>query len=76
MGILQTFFSTDVIKYQGDKMDTQGWAGTFSNVAMMRWLQVALPLTAVTGVFCVWYYQREKYNRDKKMKEMQVKYVV
>jgi len=64
----QTFFSTDVVKYQG----TGG--GAFSNVAMMRWLQVALPLTAITVVFCIWYYRREKYNRDRKTKEMKVLY--
>ena len=43
---VSTFFSTDIVKYQN-----QGGPpgeGTFSSVAMMRWLQVTLPLTALT----------------------------
>ncbi|KAL2059817.1 hypothetical protein VTL71DRAFT_10201 [Oculimacula yallundae] len=40
---VSTFFSTDVIKYQnGDP------GGTFSRLALNRWLQVTLPLTALT----------------------------
>ncbi|EXJ79745.1 hypothetical protein A1O3_08028 [Capronia epimyces CBS 606.96] len=43
----QTFFSTDIIKYQnqngGPPTD-----GTFSKTAMYRWLQVTLPLTLAT----------------------------
>ncbi|KAG8156584.1 hypothetical protein KVR01_013535 [Diaporthe batatas] len=42
---VSTFFSTDIIKYQGD--DGPG-SGTFSATAMIRWLQVTLPLTLVT----------------------------
>jgi hypothetical protein len=41
--LLQTFFSTDVIKYQNGSAK-----GTFSPVALERWLQVSLPLTALT----------------------------
>ncbi|KAG6363610.1 hypothetical protein INS49_008711 [Diaporthe citri] len=38
-----TFFSTDVIKYQGQES-----GGSFSQVAMNRWLEVTIPLTALT----------------------------
>lgn len=41
---VSTFFSTDVVKYQNQ----DGGNGNFSLVAMIRWLEVALPLTAVT----------------------------
>ncbi|OTA58296.1 hypothetical protein K449DRAFT_436656 [Hypoxylon sp. EC38] len=41
---VSTFFSTDVIKYQ----DSDSPEGTFSNTALSRWLQVTIPLTAVT----------------------------
>lgn len=41
--ILQTFFSTDVIKYQGNQS-----GGSFSQVAMNRWLEVTIPLTVLT----------------------------
>ncbi|KAJ3578537.1 hypothetical protein NPX13_g2028 [Xylaria arbuscula] len=40
----KTFFSTDVIKYQNGQSDS----GSFSYIAMVRWLQVALPLTTIT----------------------------
>ncbi|POS73059.1 hypothetical protein DHEL01_v208549 [Diaporthe helianthi] len=40
-----TFFSTDIIKYQGDN---GSGSGTFSSTAMTRWLQVTIPLTVVT----------------------------
>ncbi|KAL2278793.1 hypothetical protein FJTKL_14134 [Diaporthe vaccinii] len=39
-----TFFSTDIIKYQGQ--DSPG--GNFSPVAMNRWLEVTVPLTFLT----------------------------
>lgn len=51
---VSTFFSTDVIKYQnqGDGENAPG-TGTFSPVALKRWLQVTLPLTALT-MFGAW----------------------
>lgn len=45
--VLQTFFSTDIIKYQSSDGGEPG-NGKYSDVAMMRWLQVTLPLTVVT----------------------------
>ncbi|PVH76552.1 hypothetical protein DL98DRAFT_367039, partial [Cadophora sp. DSE1049] len=41
---VSTFFSTDVVKYQGQEYSE----GSFSSVAMVRWVQVTLPLTALT----------------------------
>ncbi|KAF0331892.1 hypothetical protein GQ607_001012 [Colletotrichum asianum] len=41
---VSTFFSTDIIKYQGQDSPQ----GNFSPVAMERWLQVTLPLTSIT----------------------------
>lgn len=48
----KSFFSTDVVKYQdpnqGASQDAQESYSSFSKLAMFRWLQVALPLTAIT----------------------------
>ncbi|KAI1101814.1 hypothetical protein F4804DRAFT_287343 [Jackrogersella minutella] len=41
---VSTFFSTDIIKYQGSASP----GGTFSANAMRRWLEVTIPLTVVT----------------------------
>ncbi|KAI1386094.1 uncharacterized protein F4822DRAFT_408912 [Hypoxylon trugodes] len=41
---VSTFFSTNVVKYQ----DSNSPGGTFSAVAMKRWLQVTIPLTVLT----------------------------
>jgi len=51
---VSTFFSTDVVKYQNQN-NGGGLAGSFSQTAMLRWLEVALPLTVVTlivGYIC------------------------
>jgi hypothetical protein len=55
--MLHTFFSTDVVKYQG-----QDATGSFSKEALYRWLQVTLPLRETTlGVGYAWYrYQTLK----------------
>jgi hypothetical protein len=44
---VSTFFSTDVIKYQGQESPE----GTFSKIAMVRWMQVTVPLTVLTIAF-------------------------
>jgi hypothetical protein len=44
---VSTFFSTDVVKFQGQE---HGGA-SFSSLAMVRWVQVTLPLTALTIAF-------------------------
>ncbi|KAF2031394.1 hypothetical protein EK21DRAFT_63388, partial [Setomelanomma holmii] len=44
-----TFFSTDVVKYQDqDEFGNSRRKISFSSLAMERWLQVTLPLTAMT----------------------------
>ncbi|KAF3934123.1 hypothetical protein ABW19_dt0210290 [Dactylella cylindrospora] len=43
---VSTFFSTDVVKYQ-----TEGHPnGSFSSVALARWMQISIPLTILTLV--------------------------
>ncbi|KAB5576415.1 hypothetical protein GE09DRAFT_622164 [Coniochaeta sp. 2T2.1] len=43
---VSTFFSTDVIKYQG-----QDGGGKYSSIAMERWIEVTIPLTLLTLIF-------------------------
>ncbi|KAG9856778.1 hypothetical protein KCU98_g1287, partial [Aureobasidium melanogenum] len=43
---VSTFFSTDVVHYQAS--GDSGSETSYSHLAMMRWLQVTLPLTFVT----------------------------
>ncbi|KAK3985065.1 hypothetical protein QBC44DRAFT_251306 [Cladorrhinum sp. PSN332] len=50
---VSTFFSTDVVKYQEDDYPN----GRYSKLAMVRWLQVTLPLTFVT-LFAAWMGMR------------------
>lgn len=53
---MQTFFSTDVVKYQNQNQnsgnstqDNQGTSnGSFSSIALQRWIEVTVPLTALT----------------------------
>jgi hypothetical protein len=53
---LQTFFSTNVVKYQSN--------GTaFSSLALMRWLQVTLPLTALTFLAAWSTYRSNEISR-------------
>ena len=58
----QTFFSTDVIKYQNQSggndgsQDAQTSNGSFSQLALYRWMELALPLTAITlSLGYIWY---------------------
>ena len=72
IGVLwQTFFSTDVVKYQ-DSNDSPN-SGTFSGVALTRWLQVTLPLT-ITTISGAWltfkYAERTRLKRDKERLEV------
>jgi len=61
---VSTFFSTDIVKYQNQvgnrdgPQNSQIVDGNFSKLALMRWLQVTLPLTAIT-VAIVYYYFRK-----------------
>jgi Mg2+ and Co2+ transporter CorA len=58
---VSTFFSTDVVQYQnqGGGGDGQKEDGTsFSPLAMMRWLEVTIPLTFVTVAIAYCWYRR------------------
>ncbi|KAI4708510.1 hypothetical protein J4E89_006566 [Alternaria sp. Ai002NY15] len=51
---VSTFFSTDIIKFQDQNQDSANYEnGSFSNLALERWLQVTIPLTALT-LFGAW----------------------
>lgn len=45
---VSTLFSTDIVKYQPGNDGVPGYHTQYSGLAMTRWLQVALPLTALT----------------------------
>ncbi|KAF2230825.1 hypothetical protein EV356DRAFT_508130 [Viridothelium virens] len=62
---VSTFFSTDIVKYQ-DQGDGNGAPGngTFSAVAMRRWIQVTLPLTALTLVVAYSTYKIAEHTRQ------------
>lgn len=54
---VSTFFSTDIVKYQDQ--------GNFSDVAMYRWVEVALPLTLLTIIIAYIGYKWEKRRQFK-----------
>ncbi|VUC32783.1 unnamed protein product [Clonostachys rosea] len=64
---VSTFFSTDIIKYQVQDEIQAG--GTYSEVAMYRWLQVTLPLMFITMSAAyggkVWAERRANRSSDK-----------
>ena len=64
MDVNKTFFSTDVIKYQnsGD--------GSFSNIALIRWLEVTLGLTALTTIIAVVLFLKSRNSTRRRMKEL------
>ncbi|KAI1081681.1 hypothetical protein F5B20DRAFT_52553 [Whalleya microplaca] len=57
---VSTFFSTDIIKYQ--ESDSPG--GKFSETAMVRWVQITIPLTVVTCVVA-WLARRWMLSKRK-----------
>jgi hypothetical protein len=65
----KTFFSTDVIKYQnqgggnGTGSSTGPFDGSFSYVALMRWLEITLPLSFLTLGFGYLYFMYEERKR-------------
>ena len=64
----KTFFSTDIVKYQnqGNSSGTDGPQASFSQLAMFRWLQVAVPLTFLTLVLgWLGYKWQERRQKDK-----------
>ena len=61
----QTFFSTDVVKYQngGNGPDDASGGGTsYSSLAMVRWLEVTIPLTVVTFLLSWIAYTKAREN--------------
>ncbi|KAI9776788.1 MAG: hypothetical protein M1816_005082 [Peltula sp. TS41687] len=71
---LSTFFSTDVIKYQSSN-DAGGnssildqsktFKGSFSETALFRWLQVTVPLTALTLLVGFVFFKIADRNRKR-----------
>ncbi|KAI9767403.1 MAG: hypothetical protein M1839_004507 [Geoglossum umbratile] len=55
---VSTFFSTDVVKYQGSN------GGSYSRVAMERWIEVTVPLTVMTLVVGYCFFKRESRKAD------------
>ena len=69
----QTFFSTDIVKYQNQNSVSTGDASgpskqhvSFSAIALNRWLQVTLPLTFLTFVAAILWLWRE----DRKLRRV------
>lgn len=68
---VKTFFSTDVIKYQNQNdyeipgANEATFSGSFSKIALMRWLQVTLPLTAITLLFAYLMIRYQKRLRER-----------
>jgi hypothetical protein len=63
--ISKTFFSTDIIKYQDqNNFGQNGWGQSFSIVALIRWLEVTLPLTLlVVGLAIMFFRISDKRRR-------------
>lgn len=69
----KTLFSTDIVKYQdqgnGGTVDPLGNAYvSFSSLALVRWIQVTLPLTALTLALGYWAFKMA----DRKRKRFEV----
>lgn len=67
---VSTFFSTDVIKYQnqngGDSTDVlSDTYSSFSKLALVRWLQVTVPLTFLTLVLGYWAFKMADSKRKR-----------
>jgi len=70
---LETFFSTDIIKYQNQGDNTNSsfqhpaptFNGSFSELALLRWLEVTLPLTLLTlGIGWVFFKLADKKRKE------------
>ncbi|PGH11425.1 hypothetical protein AJ80_07103 [Polytolypa hystricis UAMH7299] len=59
---VSTFFGTDVVKYQNDNNVSSD--GSFSRIAMIRWLQVTIPLTFVTLLLAWATFKRAEMKRQ------------
>lgn len=66
----KTLFSTDIVKYQdqgsGGTVDSLGKAYvSFSSLALVRWIQVTLPLTALTLALGYWAFKMADKKRKR-----------
>ncbi|KAI0190664.1 hypothetical protein EV127DRAFT_78315 [Xylaria flabelliformis] len=59
---VSTFFSTDVVKYQGDGKDQV----YFSRNALNSFLYVTIPLWAITILVVTFYYKWESWRREQR----------
>lgn len=64
----KTLFSTDIVKYQdqgnGGTIDSLGKAYvSFSSLALSRWFEVTLPLTAITLGLGYWAFKMAEKKR-------------
>ena len=61
----KTLFSTDIVKYQDqNNFGQDSWGQSFSIVALIRWLEVTLPLTAlVLGLAGMFFRQSDQRRR-------------
>jgi len=70
----QTFFSTDIVKYQDQSSSAKtvvgGSSASFSPVALNRWLQVTLPLTFLTFAAAIFWLRREDRKIEKANDEL------
>ncbi|OBT55668.1 hypothetical protein VE04_06920, partial [Pseudogymnoascus sp. 24MN13] len=65
---VSTLFSTDIVKYQdqsnGGTTDSQGNSYvSFSSLALSRWFEVTLPLTAITLGLGYWAFKMAERKR-------------
>jgi hypothetical protein len=60
----KTLFSTDIIKYQDqNNFGKNEWGQSFSMVALIRWLEVTLPLTLLTLGLAILFIRRSDRKR-------------
>ena len=75
----QTFFSTDIVKYQDPNEassdttipGTGSYKGTFSQIAMERWLQLTISLTFLTLLAGWAAFRRLCKNADRELEAAQ-----
>jgi len=76
LSLVKTFFSTDVVKYQnqgggsGNSTDTSGtstgpYLGSFSQIALIRWIEVTVPLTVLTLVIGWFFFKLSDKKRKR-----------
>jgi uncharacterized membrane protein len=58
----QTFFSTDVVKYQN--------GGEFSMAALENWFEVTIPLTFVTLVLCYIFFKKSSRSKLQRLRRV------